>query len=247
MNRIGIPYIFWAMLSSIIAIIPHPYQGVFNGPLWFLQTLFSSLIIMQILYKIKKSNILVILLLISLLTPYLYNYNFLPFHINRAIVAFFYIMMGCLMNNYLKNNQKSTYYFAISTLLFFSLFYILYVKLSFSGSYIDLSMYRHNTILVYLCSLLGIFMIIFFSKIIKTNRLLIFLGTNSLVIMCVHFPICQTLNTYISYTSYYQTTYMRVLMAIGEWGIALIISALLALICKKYIPKVTGYKAIIKL
>ena len=103
-NRIGIPYCFWTIISSIANLIPHPYNGIFNGPLWFLQTLFVSLILMQI--SIKLNNILskvffAVLFLLSIISTK-YNLDYLPFYLPRCATGFIYIYIGYKLSYYIK-------------------------------------------------------------------------------------------------------------------------------------------------
>lgn len=60
-NRIIVPYCFWMIISSFLSLIPHPYTGPFNGPLWFLQSIFVSLIIMHITLKLHEKSSIIIL------------------------------------------------------------------------------------------------------------------------------------------------------------------------------------------
>lgn len=51
-DSIFIPYVFFSVVSVPFSYIV-PHESIFNGPLWFLQTLFVALIMVQILIGVR--------------------------------------------------------------------------------------------------------------------------------------------------------------------------------------------------
>lgn len=250
-NRIGVPYIFWTILSSCLALIPHPYSGDLNGPLWFLQTIFAALVIMYMASTYNK-NAVVWTSVICLVFFYIYHrlsWNFLPFHLDRALIAYIYIVTGFLLKKQVKAvtiKSQNGLYAACLTGLFLTLFAYLYLRKGFKGSFVQLTMYDNNFVLVFIASLLGSISVVYISKIISSNRFLEYCGKNSLVIMCVHFPLCQILNVYISELPYFDYLPAKALYALSEWCIVIAFSLACVHLCKRHLPRMSGYVALIK-
>lgn len=249
-NRIGVPYCFWIIVSSIAALVPHPYTGIFNGPLWFLQTIFVALIIMQLVsrlnYKLSLQFSCVLFLLSFIFLKY--GWSFLPFYLPRCIIAYIYIFIGYKLAARIRYDYKlyKLIYLCIVCLCLFALTLGYLLKFyNLSGAFFNLSIYSNNFILTFICSLFGIFFTICVAKLIMNNKCLSWLGKNSLVIMCVHFPFAQILNVYISSLPHYTSMGFRCVAAICEYFIVIGISAIFVILCKQYLPRLTGYKSFI--
>lgn len=93
-NRIGVPFIFWSIVSAVLALIPHLYTGPFNGPLWFLQSIFTGLICAFFILKLRfKIQIILNLLIIATVSVAIKNNSLeiLPFNLIRGLTAYIYI------------------------------------------------------------------------------------------------------------------------------------------------------------
>lgn len=250
-NRIGIPYTFWMIVSSILSIIPHPYSGPFNGPLWFLQTMFVAQIIVNFNWVgTNRVKILIILGLLALYCFFSINRTLpdcLPFHIERALMACFYIIWGIFLSGFFKakRTEFKCILYAVVSCVFFAISFIYLFSKGLNGTFIALTIYSHYYILVLLCSFAGIFATIFISQLIGRQSWLEWLGRNSLAIMCVHFPFAQILNVMISHMVWYNTIAGKVILGLIEYAVVTGISVVLAILCKRYIPRVTGYESLI--
>lgn len=129
--------------------------------------------------------------------------------------------------------------------MFFAISFIYLFSKGLNGTFIALTIYSHYYILVLLCSFAGIFATIFISQLIGRQSWLEWLGRNSLAIMCVHFPFAQILNVMISHMVWYNTIAGKVILGLIEYAVVTGISVVLAMLCKRYIPRVTGYKSLI--
>lgn len=252
-NRIGIPFVFWSIISSVIALIPHPYSGPFNSPLWFLQCIFSALIVAHYVNRfltiVKILFITFTLILLYLTVCKKVIDDFLPFSLLRTLTAYIYTYMGFCCKKILMQTSsvKCKLNLLLSTVVFVCLFIFLYYDGLLQGAFYNLSIYENSITIVFVCSFAGIWMSCYLAKLIKASSWLEYLGQNSLVIMLVHFPIAQCLNVYISQMEIYQNIVWRSLLACSEWIAVLAFSLILVFLVKRYIPYVSGYKSMIKL
>lgn len=128
----------------------------------------------------------------------------------------------------------------------FNSFVILLVKFGLWGaqqpfSYFHLTLFRMNYFWVLSIPLLGIFTVMLFSIVLFNNsKVLRWLGRNSLVIMCVHFPLCQYLNLQIAQLKHFDIIQYKILYGTIEYFLVFTFSILMALFCNKYIPFLTG-------
>lgn len=251
-NRIFVPYVFWAIISAILNFMPHNYGGVFNGPLWFLPVMFSTLITLYIINLThRKVQFLIIALFLILSWIFVENTSLtvgLPFSLNLVILSSVYMFIGQLYSSYFKSEMKcrSIIGMAMGSLLLFSILFLwLYSNYDLKGAYVSLGLYESNFLVVLICSLLGIFATIFISKLIGKSQILEWLGQNSLVLMCVHFPFSNSINVYVSKMALYDTLYGKISIALVEYIIVFGISIVLTIMCKKYLPKITGYRSLI--
>lgn len=250
-NRIGIPYCFWMVVSALLSMIPHPYTGPFNGPLWFLQSIFISLIIMHVLLGGGQKTGFILFLFLFIVSWILVNgnINVLPFDLSRSIVGFLYIYIGFIFRDKFKPQYSVNQLISlliISLTIFSVLFCYLYKFRHITGAFFNLSIYSDDYFFVVICSLAGIASTIFLSKFIKHSRWLCWMGRNSLVIMCVHFPVAQCLNVYIASSGFYDSLTLRSFAAVSEYIIVTCFSCICAILCKRFIPQLTGYKSLIK-
>lgn len=250
-NRIGVPFIFWSIASALLALIPHPYTGPFNGPLWFLQTIFVALIAAYLILQLRLRIQLIVNMLIVVAIAAALQYNsleILPFHLVRGLTAYIYIVTGFYLSKYIIRSYSRKLLFlifCISALAFAILFVYLYLHLPSNAAFFNLSLFKHVPVAVFLCSLSGISMVLFLCRLIEKSKPLEYLGINSLVIMCVHFPLAQILNVAVSQLPFYGNIYLRSLCALVEYAIVLLFSIAMIVFCKKYLPKLTGYTPLI--
>lgn len=172
-----------------------------NSALWFLTCIFICNLLLYLILKISKSykiRIMIVILLVSV--GIIMNEFFtilMPWSIDTACICIFYMYLGYILKNIdIKDiSIKSKYVFYISL--------ILYISLSFinRGVNISIGIYR-NYILFIIASLNGILFWIFIAKYIEKNlryikKGLIFIGQNSIIILCSHLLILDTLNDMI--------------------------------------------------
>ena len=84
-DRIFIPYIFFSILSWLLAMAIHSEAGIINSPLWFLHSLFFAVIICEVvIYSIPKYTFIV--------TCFLLMSRVFSINIKRVCICFCYII-----------------------------------------------------------------------------------------------------------------------------------------------------------
>lgn len=141
------------------------------------------------------------------------------------------------------NPAKNILLLVTVIVLFLLGFIFMYNKTGLTGSFVELSIYRNGFLEVFILSLLGTLFVVLTSMFVGSSKILSFLGTNSLVLMCVHFPLAESLNVVLSKFELYNNCYGKILLASFEYLIVIGVSCLIVLFCKRYIPRLTGYSS----
>jgi len=176
-------------------------QFFYNAVLWFLPCLFITRLLFTVLTNVSnKTRILFPLLVICSIGGYIlatfYPQLKLPFGSEIALSSVVFLGLGYLYNSKTKvkelfENRKVTYaiLFTVLTVIFASLNFYL------TGHQVDMRLNRMgNYFLFYSSAVSGIAMCICWSYIIRANKILEFLGRNSMILFIFHLIIF----TYIS-------------------------------------------------
>lgn len=170
------------------------YNFIANSALWFLPCLFCTEIIFDFLKKITKNNrnLFICIVLISIIGCIYAEFNFvsLPFELNTAFIAIGFYFCGYFWKNKLEELFKSI----IKNKKIKSLIILVSLTIVFILSEVNqgIDMYSenyNNYLLAYICAILGSFAIYLIADLIAKNKLLEFIGANTLIIMCIHEPI----------------------------------------------------------
>ena len=197
----------------------------------------------------SNRSINVMCVLIAITTYYIYKYthiaSVLPFAIYRALVAMVFIHIGTLLSNYYKTEQKRTPALIISMVAVLVFMSCLYVSVRYNNvtglNFNSGSIFTYNTWLPWLLAISGSISVLYVSKLIKSIRPLNWMGINSLVIMCVHFPLIERLNTFCTSLTLYHSTIGKMILALTSYVITISFSCLMVYVCKRLFPSVTGY------
>ena len=252
-NRIFIPYIFWSVLSGIIGLLPHGYGGSFNGPLWFLQNIFTALIIMYIVCAFRNKWQVILFLFIALVEVLIVNQHKicvgLPFNLVLAMMSFQFIWIGSRISKELISLSKRRLLiwtvFLISGFLYYCTIQYL-LRTGVKGSYASLELFRENYFGTCAACCFGSIAVIAVSQLIRKSKFLEWMGKNSLVIMCVHFPFCMFLDNYLVKMPFFTSPFNKFAIAGSEYCFVILVSSILSVLCKRYIPKLTGYQNLLK-
>lgn len=247
-----VPYVFFAIISAILSFIPHGFGGPFNGPLWFLQNIFVALIIVHIStlsYNKFKYGFMLIVLVASYVLVMNENIRIvLPFGLSLGCLSAVFIFIGYILKDYvLKDNKKSYYIITFTAVTVIYLGFALYANRDgVHGSYVSFELFHTNYFLSFVLALLGFSSVIFIAKLISKNKWLEYLGRNSLCIMAVHFPLAMFLDGTLVKLPFFSSPINKLIVAFTEWCIVLAFSVSMCYLCKTYIPRLTGYKPLIK-
>lgn len=152
-----------------------------NIVLWFLPCLFISSIIVYSLLR-RKNTILNSIILLLLGYCLCVNKIILPFTLETAFIAQFFIICGYYYNKLEKSQKINFVYLFISLILFI-------ISLIYNSEINMLSHNYGNLIFFIMGSLSGIYIVIFICKMIKRSYILEKIGYMSLLIMCCHEPL----------------------------------------------------------
>lgn len=247
-NRIFIPWIFWSVISGILNIFPHGYGGPFNGPLWFLQNIFTALIIMYIVCSLQPQRQLAAFISIVALSTFVVVRTDicagLPFNLILALISFQFIWIGHKASDNLiklSNNGKFIYIVFITSVIGYLWISHYLQNTDVIGSYVSLQLFRANYWGTYSACFFGSLSIITLSQIIGKSKFLEWMGKNSLTIMCVHFPFCMLLDGYLVTLPVFSSQINKLVIACSEWTFVIIVSSILSILCHRFIPQFTGY------
>lgn len=204
-----ISYLYWVLIernlrnqtvSPIDALInlfiaqPGENSYIFNVALWFLPCLFITDILFYFLKrKLKKDKILAVFVISFSTIGYIYtklDFIRLPLCIDISFMAIVFYFLGYMWKNKWEVIFKEKVKKYLLNIIIVGICMILTIIVSqinhgmnmFEGNY-------NNYFLMYLCAIAGTLMVYLISKIISQNKILEFLGRNSLIIMCIHEPI----------------------------------------------------------
>lgn len=209
-ERIFVPYIFFALLSVPFALITNFNENIinYNGPLWFLQTLFCATILVYLVASSRHRIILGLLLtIIYSVCSTLWQIDVLPFHLDRAFRSAVFIFGGLLFSERIGEVSTSlkTWLSALLFVCCFGLFFgVYYVIYSPTGHFKTGQICDGNYLLFLLSAIFGSLAVVYVGKLLHRSATLKWLGKNSLVIMAVHFPFAQWWNSMIAKTEMYQ-------------------------------------------
>ncbi len=176
-------------------------QFFYNAVLWFLPCLFVTRLLFTILSNVSnKTNVLLPLLFICSMGGYVlaafYPQLKLPFGSEIALSSVVFFGLGYLYNS---NTRLKTLFEnkRLTSAILFTLFTVLLASLNFylTGHQVDMRLNRMgNYFLFYLSAICGIGMCVAWSYVIRANKVLEFLGKNSMILFIFHLIIF----TYIS-------------------------------------------------
>lgn len=211
-KTLGIPYIVFNIVNLILILIFLDYSKnefilcvlyvlalTGYGAMWFLPSLIIVEIIFYLIDKFisKKAIKSLIFLAIFIITYILskFNYNIIMLVFYRAFIGLIFFASGNYLYRYIKDRKIK--YSEILLLLFIN------IIACFINGRIELWELRLNNILLYfISSITGTLFIIYACKKICNNKLLEYIGKNSLIIMCTHQIIIELIYKYISIKEY---------------------------------------------
>lgn len=218
------------------------------GTFWFLTVLFTVNILFCFLRYVLLKKIhnrielycTIIILLFYFLGSLLQFKNVtLPRHIQISLVAILIFYLGFLYKKYL-------YWFPINKWLAIVCIIILYFGTIYANAFLYKSMILKTFLWVFF-SLCGIYFNIYIaqSTILKNNRLILFIGKNTIIIMALHFLCFKIINLLqVLYYNYSPTliSSFPVINGSNGWWIAYLIAGIFIPILLKWIYSIFKQK-----
>lgn len=207
-NKILIPFLFFYILGYIIfysidCILPgliktdatsifdvFTQRQYFNGPIWFLLSLFWANIIFCVISLNVYSEIwrALIVILLTGLGVFMSRHNiFLPMALDSTLTALFFFWLGYVLKHttILYPNKLEKYNVLIGLL-----FYIIacIIDLSFSNPKLALSTnsVSGNVVMAYCVSVASVLAILFICKAVKKLPFVSYFGRYSIIPLCTH-------------------------------------------------------------
>ncbi|MDD3666702.1 MAG: acyltransferase family protein [Bacteroidales bacterium] len=154
---------------------------------WFLPTLIGAEFIIYFILKLKSNNmqnaLILLIVIIDIIYTKLWNYP-LPFCLEEALFAVFFVYIGTKHKNIIERNTQKNI-FLVVILLVFTCLTIIYMKVGY-GSLSMWDMTISHIIMFLFTSILGSLLIIGISIKIK-NKIFSYIGKRSLLIFGVHY------------------------------------------------------------
>jgi fucose 4-O-acetylase-like acetyltransferase len=215
-----------------------------NPPLWFLSCIFITILLYNVILTLKVKYQWGLIAISSILAYYLGFIKLaLPFKIDVAFAAIVFFHLGFTIKkhlNWIKQRIESVSNISkIALILLCTAIFVFTVFLNeeISGSYVVMMVNQFgNYFLFYISAISGTILIVVVAHTIQYSTVQ-YLGQNSLVLMCVHYPFVPYIQPLIS--SYISSNF---LCAIFSLTIILPVSIVIIFLCKKIIPFLTGYK-----
>lgn len=250
-KAIIVPFVLWGLIymayseKNIAMLLYGSYWSISKAgsltSLWFLPVLFIAYFIFQGLLKTKKRWIIgglsLLVLIVGLLLPY-FSYGY-PWCINVSFVAVFFICIGWLCQGTMAKEYSSIQYSIIALIGF--LITLLYGFDAFNNnSYVLMAQCNvGNPLIFIICSFGGFVFVYSLSKLLVTyvpkNKMLSFIGQNTLGIFVVHKPIIWILEKgfgFVTIPDFIQLIVICILCIIG--------SLIVVKVINKFLPAAIG-------
>ena len=259
-NKILIPFLFFYLLGYALFYLLKWFEpellitdsrGIldlfnnrqfFNGPIWFLLSLFwCNLIFCALTFYVKKDYLNFILVcLIGLIGWILGNQGvFIPLFIDVAMTSLPFFTMGYFLKktSILYPNKYDKY-----NLLFFLVLWI--ISLLIEATFHQRMSLHYNIIegwSTYLLAFTSVMSILFLCKRLHHIPFVTYIGRYSIILLCVHHMIYRPLMVVFNQLPNYLLKDLSIAI------LTLILSAACVPICKKWIPWFVAQKDLIKI
>lgn len=253
-TRILLPCMFWGLVWIS--------TGIPNIPIWFLYTIFFGLILLYLITKylhvwLSAAFVLSVSLLLCGEYSILSEVNY---QIARIIVGTTYIYIGYLIRLLICIDQRDWFcglyckikrliqnrlIISVAAIMLSMLYLLVVLGGEYLGYYRNLSfgkmtLFQINWLLMMFITLSGSFATVLFAILLQNNNVLQYFGKSSLVIMCVHFPLAEKLNSLISSMPHFNRVIYKLGYGIIEYMILFSFCVIMVFLCNRYLPMLTG-------
>lgn len=153
---------------------------------WFLPCLVSIEVILSVIFKLRipYNKYLVMVVCITLFCFGVINDSHLPWHIDTALYGIIFFVFGMILRRR-EIPAINKYLVMVAAIAYIVIGNYLYPKMPFNTS---LNLYYSNVMMI-LMNFVGVVVLIYVSKLLHKNRIVDFLGRNSLTIYILHIPL----------------------------------------------------------
>lgn len=218
-----------------------------NVALWFLPCLFVMEIFFDFIRRRvnNKNNIIIFLIICAIIGFFFSEYVYirLPFSVDTMFVTIPFYGVGFIIA---PNWKKINYFIDNNVKIMFIVFSLLSLGVYFfyGGSNFNNNRYS-NYNLLYISAFIGIILITVVSNILIKSKLLLFLGRNTLILMCIHEPLKRVILIIISKITQTSMDILRgniVLISVVTIVLILTMIPIIIVVNRKLIPKKNIYK-----
>lgn len=211
---------------------PFKQRQLFNGPLWYLLSLFEVELIFFCIYSyIKKEWLRAITIIFISSIGFLLSYLeiFVPLWFDTSCVALLYFYMGYFVSIHnIEQKSIKTGYLIIGAVFVYLLYLLMPVTIAMS-----INKYS-NYILAISSGALIVLFILIISKLLDKITLLAWIGSNSLVILCTHHLVYRPIKAFQLKMGLENPYMLFLLTLIFEIAIILIINRWLPILAGKF-------------
>lgn len=269
-NKLLIPFLFFFLTTSIL--LPHilyilgysvrtsnaiGWQSLYsfitperfpNEPIWFLLCLFITNIFFYSLHIVSKRIkypvffLIASSVIISILGYYLGYKNInLPMYIDTAMTSLIFFCTGYIFYRHSKilyPNKSDKYIFLLIIISFAYVYFVARHKVNYITNIYNGASYFE----IVSCGIVGTLFVILFSKCFKRIKFISYWGRYSIIILCTHNLIIQTLIPIIKKTNLHNWYVIFATLTITMFLYLIIIP-----FCIRFLPHVTAQKDLIKI
>ncbi len=224
----------------------------YNVVLWFLPCLFMMELTFDCIYKNFKNHksLFGLMILFSIAGYLLIKFcEFrLPFSIDTMCVSILFYGLGFIVAPFIDTISLVFNKHKIISILVFIILSVI-ISITYQGCNLN-NNYYSNYVLFYIFGIIGILFMICLATLFKENKLLLFLGRNTLVLMCIHEPLKRIMIIIVSKISKIPTELLRgnIFGILFITAILMMVMYPIIIIINQYFPFMLGkpYKRIKK-
>lgn len=225
----------------------HQYikKFILGKNLWFIPCLFSVEIIFFIVKKLTKSNLFCMGIVSSILCIIGYIWSvpevYIPWRIDTAFMCVLFVYIGYAIRNVeaIRNFVLSKKGLGIFSILYLMLGIFSYLKYGWKNMDVNRTMY-YNFILCFAMIIVGIVVLFGIGKLINKNKILEFVGQNTLAYFIFHTFFFKFAVRVLNRIKIYDILNYSISCAILASIIAMILMVPLIMFINKYCPMLVG-------
>lgn len=216
-------------------MVEKPGPHIFNVVLWFLPCLFvTSLFSHYLLGFLKKSWAVLVCLLIFVVFDSFFKFQ-MPFYITQMCFAIPFFLLGNYLNLYkgiiYERSGCCSPWFALLAVVPSILVWVYGSRGSMRSN-----IYPDTYVVYFIAAIILVITAFYFSSLLKNNKILEWMGTNSLALMVLHEPIKRIVIFVFTKAAHIETSLVR-----DSIPLSLIIAVVVILLCVPWVVLINKY------